>query len=62
MNKIDSKFGINYNNGLYYFDNIKSIKNLPQRVYKSLIEIKPNNIFAIDGKADIHHPSKLKLI
>lgn len=53
LDKINNDFNINYKNGLYSFDNINNIPNLSQRIIKSLTEIKPNNIFTINGKVII---------
>lgn len=50
LDKIDAKFDINYKKGLYNFNDISTIENLPQRVVKSLKEVKPNNLFIINGK------------
>ncbi|MFT5662613.1 MAG: hypothetical protein ACI9TV_003270 [Sulfurimonas sp.] len=53
LDKIDAEFDINYEKGLYNFDDISTIENLPQRVVNSLKEVKPNNLFIINGKVII---------
>jgi len=58
MNKIKidniyKEFGINHENGLYNFTDIDTIPNLSQRACKSLKEVKPNNLFLINGKVVI---------
>lgn len=50
IKNIDKKFGINHENGLYDFNDIDNISNLPQRVCKSLKEVKPNSLFIVNGK------------
>ena len=53
IKNIDKEFGINHENGLYNFNDIDNISNLPQRVCKSLKEVKPNSLFIVNGKVVI---------
>jgi len=53
IDKIYQNFDINHENGLYDFNKIDTIPNLPQRVCKSLREVEPNNLFVVNGKVVI---------
>ncbi|RLA78996.1 MAG: hypothetical protein DRG78_13845 [Epsilonproteobacteria bacterium] len=50
LSKINNKFKINKENGLYSLTDIKSDDLLPQRLIRSLSVIKPNYIFIFNSK------------
>ena len=60
LNKINEVFNINQEKGLYSFDDIKNLNNLPQRLIRSLSVIKPNYIFMFNSKPIILFFDKTK--
>ena len=50
LSKIDKTFNINLENGLYSFNDIINTDFLPQRLIRSLDEIRPNFLFIFNLK------------